>query len=122
MKVRVINKKESVIYKCEVHRFGDEFEMDSAIAKNLIEREFIEVVDEEAEVLTGHLDKEQLAGMPYKEVQKLAKDIGVDASGKKEEIIERIIAQEVELPFSDIVDEGDEVEEGIEVPNTNMPD
>lgn len=69
----------------------------------------IEVVDTEAErlvnlgvavyaneeLVTGHLDKEALADYSMKELQKLAKDMGLKANGSKDELIARITAKEV---------------------------
>ncbi|MDE6663585.1 MAG: hypothetical protein K2K46_09610 [Lachnospiraceae bacterium] len=48
--------------------------------------------------MKGHLDIEQLKGYSYKDLQALAKDMGVNASGKAEEIIARIAAVEVDAP------------------------
>lgn len=48
--------------------------------------------------MKGYLDAEQLKGYGYKELQALAKDMGVNASGKAEEIISRIVAVEVDIP------------------------
>ena len=46
--------------------------------------------------MKGHLDAEQLKSMDYKSLQALAKDMGVSAAGKAEEIIARIAAVEVD--------------------------
>ena len=48
--------------------------------------------------MKGHLDTEQLKSMKREELQAMAKDLGVNASGKTEEIIERIAAVEVGIP------------------------
>ncbi|MDO4292165.1 MAG: hypothetical protein Q4C65_02930 [Eubacteriales bacterium] len=48
--------------------------------------------------MKGHLSTEQLKKYSYKELQTLAKDMGVSASGKAEEIIARIAAVEVDVP------------------------
>lgn len=48
--------------------------------------------------MKGHLDTEQLKSMDYKSLQALAKDMGVRAAGKAEDIIARIAAVEVEVP------------------------
>lgn len=42
--------------------------------------------------MEGYLDKEQLKEMDRKSLQALAKEMGVSAAGKNEEIIERIAA------------------------------
>ena len=48
--------------------------------------------------MKGHLDAEQLKSMNYKSLQALAKDMGVSAAGKAEDIIGRITAVEVDVP------------------------
>ena len=48
--------------------------------------------------MKGHLDTEQLKSMDYKSLQALAKDMGVSAAGKAEDIIARITAVEVDAP------------------------
>ena len=48
--------------------------------------------------MKGHLSAEQLKEYSYKDLQALAKDMGVSASGKAEEIIARIAAVEVDVP------------------------
>lgn len=48
--------------------------------------------------MKGYLDVEQLKSMDYKGLQALAKDMGVSAAGKAEDIIARIAAVEVEIP------------------------
>lgn len=48
--------------------------------------------------MRGHSDKEQLESMGYKDLQALAKDLGVSAGGKAEEIIARIAAAEANVP------------------------
>ena len=48
--------------------------------------------------MTGHLDRAQLEEMKRNDLLALAKDLGVSASGKSAEIIDRILAAEVEVP------------------------
>lgn len=48
--------------------------------------------------MTGHLDRAQLEEMKRNDLVALAKDLGVSASGKSAEIIDRILAEEVEAP------------------------
>lgn len=48
--------------------------------------------------MKGHLSVEQLKNMDYKSLQALAKDMGVNAAGKAEDIIARIAAVEVDVP------------------------
>lgn len=52
----------------------------------------------EVKGMKGHLDAEQLKSMDYKSLQALAKDMGVSAAGKAEDIIARIAAVEVDVP------------------------
>lgn len=49
----------------------------------------------------GHLDAKQLESMSAKELQALAKEMGVSAGGSKKEIAARIAAAEVEVPDED---------------------
>lgn len=55
--------------------------------------------------MKGHLSAEQLKEYSYKDLQALAKDMGVSASGKAEEIIARIAAVEVDVPESKLTEE-----------------
>lgn len=55
--------------------------------------------------MKGHLDAEQLKEYSYKDLQALAKDMGVSASGKAEEIIARIAAVEVDVPERELTEE-----------------
>lgn len=48
--------------------------------------------------MKGHLSAEQLKTMKREDLQALAKDMGVSAGGKNEEIIARIAAVEVDAP------------------------
>lgn len=55
--------------------------------------------------MKGHLSAEQLKEYSYKNLQALAKDMGVNASGKAEEIIARIAAVEVDVPERELTEE-----------------
>lgn len=55
--------------------------------------------------MKGHLRAEQLKEYSYKDLKALAKDMGVSASGKAEEIIARIAAVEVDVPESELTEE-----------------
>ena len=55
--------------------------------------------------MKGHLSAEHLKEYSYKDLQALAKDMGVSASGKAEEIIARIAAVEVDVPESELTEE-----------------
>ena len=140
MKVKVKVIKDSVIYDGKIYKSNtkdDEFECDEVIAKSLSkdgyvvefqEGEFKEADDkgdsqEEQENITGHLSKEDLEEMTYPNLKKLAKDMGIPATGTKEELIEKIVKEEVEIPSDAIVDEEDEEDESSdEMPNTSMPE
>ena len=47
------------------------------------------------EILTGTLDTEELQEMHYNDLKKLAKEMKLDASGTKDELVERIAAAKV---------------------------
>ena len=59
----------------------------------------------EVKGMKGHLDAEQLKSMDYKSLQALAKDMGVSAAGKAEDIIARIAAVEVDVPKGELTEE-----------------
>ena len=122
MKIVIIKKKESVIYNGSIYEYGNELEMDKAIAESLIERGYAKevaeveaVIDEETttaeqgESSESNYDTEDLSEMSYQNLKKLAKEMGLNAAGTKEELIERISACE----DTDMEDEA---------PNTDMPD
>ncbi|RDY28651.1 hypothetical protein [Lachnotalea glycerini] len=70
-----------------------------------------DIVDDAAQqneiTTTGNLDREQLESMSYNDVKKLASDLGVPATGKKDEIIEKLLTIEVEAAV-DSEDDQDE--------------
>ena len=49
----------------------------------------------DGEMLTGTLDTAELQEMHYNDLKKLAKEMGLDASGTKDELVERIAAEKV---------------------------
>lgn len=51
------------------------------------------------------MDKGQLESMDYKDLQALAKDMGVSAAGKAEDIMARIKAAVVDLPEGELTEE-----------------
>ena len=59
----------------------------------------------EVKGMKGHLGAEQLKSMDYKSLQALAKDMGVSAAGKAEDIIARIAAVEVDVPEGELTEE-----------------
>ena len=130
MRAKVINNIESVIYKSEIYKFGDEFEIDEVIGKSLVERGYIaaitdnaelfgedEVVDvpadevDEAEV-TLEIRDENIESMGYPELKAYASALGLPANGKKNELIDRINEHL----------EGLDEAEADELPNTDMPE
>ena len=125
MKVTVIKDKESVIYNGKIYGKGDSFDADDLIAKSLIERGYVSASSSEEEgeavVHTGTLDESQIKEMSYPELKKLAAEMGLDASGKKDELIARICATEIGVEADAVVDpEGEESSD--EMPNTDMPE
>lgn len=64
-----------------------------------------EVDDEDGEV-SGSLSREQLDGMKYNDMKKLAKDLGISAKGSREDLVERLLNTEVSTSVED--DEEDE--------------
>lgn len=135
MKVIVIKENESVIYNGIIYKNGEAFEANDLIAKSLIERGYVkeENSEEEAKMQTGYLDKEQLEAMSYPDLKSLASQMGLDAKGKKEELIARICEAEVNVEeettegiTEDENTEGanseEETTEGGDLPNTSMPE
>lgn len=64
--------------------------------------------------MKGHLDEEQLKSMKREDLQALAKDMGVSAGGKTEEIIARIAAVEVDREQEEAAQAAKEAEEKAE--------
>lgn len=125
MLVKVI--KDSIIYHGNIYKTGTSFEIDDAIAKELIQNGNVvakgnETAEEVAEQTTveGTISKEQLESMKYQELKKLASDLGINASGTKEELIDRIANEPVEAEPEAIIE--DDEEESEELPNTSMPE
>lgn len=131
MKVIVIKKSESIIYNGEIYKYDDTFEVDDAIGKSLIERGYVNEVtypeplpeaeaEAEAEIVEGYLDEKDLEGMTYAELKHLAAEMGLDATGKKADLISRISGEAVNVEAEAVLEE--ETEEADELPNTNMPE
>lgn len=55
----------------------------------------------DAPMVTGHLDAEALKGYSYNDLRRLAKDLGLDTTGKTEELIERIASAQVQAPATE---------------------
>ena len=53
------------------------------------------------EGVTGHLDADQLDDLSINDLRKIAKDLGVSASGSKKELIKKICDVEVSAPAED---------------------
>lgn len=125
MLARVITNEESIIYNDKIFGYGDEFEVDEAIGKSLIERGLIagetdnenlfsedEVADVE-EILEAVEMRDDIAEMTYPKLKSYASELGLSASGTKDELIARIKEH-----FADL----EEAEETEELPDTSMPE
>ena len=76
----------------------------------VVQRE-VEAPVEEAKVLVGKFDVEQLNSMKYNEFKKFAASLGVKCTGTRDEILERILALDVTITEDDaVVSEPVEVE------------
>ena len=125
MKVIVI--KDSVIHGQRIYKTGEAFELDNAVAQSLIERGYVTPEIHQPEDLPSNSDEEPIGGIEYsreelakfdrKELQRLAKNLGVKASGTNEEIIERV----AELHAVEETADDEELGED-ELPNTSMPE
>lgn len=133
MKVLVV--KDSVIYQGQIYKTNTSFDLDDVLAKELIKNGIAvsysnkkeEVVAEsasedspeeqkEVKTVTVTFDKESLEEMKYQELKKLASDMGLDASGKKEELVERIANELVEVDTDEVAEDEEDL------PNTSMPE
>lgn len=125
MIVTVINDKESVLYNSVFYGCGESFEVDDTIGKSLIERGYVAEIDEAKDI----------KDLSYPELKKLASQMGLSASGRKEDLIARISAAEVDNSAEDDKSEDNEnaaQEENLdgtdsenaagEMPDTNMPE
>lgn len=139
MFAKVISTDESIIYKDKIYGYGDEFEINDAVGKSLIERGLIvgitddenlfpedEVADGD-EILEAIEMREDIDEMSYPELKSYASKLGLSANGKKDELIKRIKEHfekftEAETENGDD-DEGEtDNENGDEIPNTSMPE
>lgn len=123
MKVTVIKKTESVIYNGNIYGHGESFEVDDLIGESLMKRGYVAIAVEatdEADVQTGVLDEAQLHEMSYNDVKSLAAQMGLDAKGKKDELIARICAAEVSAN-TEAEDEAEDEPSG-DLPDTSMPE
>lgn len=123
IKVRVINSEESVIYNGAVRRYGDEpFEMEESTAKSLMERGYVEFVTDDSDESEGEVETVNLAAMSYQDLKRFAAEHGIDSSGKKDELIERLRNYFREPDEQDEQEEYSEDYPEDEIPNTSMPE
>lgn len=66
--------------------------------------------------VTGHLTEDQIRELPYSQLKKLCKEMGVSAAGKQDELIARLMEVEVK-----VTDQDEEVEETDESDNEECP-
>ena len=117
MKVIVTKKNESVIYNGNIYSHGQSFDVDEVIGKSLMERGYV--------AADGAADAEKsLEDMSYPELKKLAAEMGLSATGKKEDLIARIngASEEDETEADDEEQESEEDETADDLPNTGMPE
>lgn len=89
-------------------------EVKKASAPNTLDKTSEKLIKEETpktETIKGNLTREQLEGMTYNNIKKLAKEMGVSAVGNREEITARILGEEVEVEAEDVVEEAPETVE-----------
>ena len=129
MNVTVIKEQESVIYNGVIYYHGDSFEVDEAIGESLMERGYVAITaaapadeapvedTEEAveELQEAVVEADELEGMSYSELKRIAAQKGLSAIGKKDELIARI--REAEMPVEEAEESDCE-----ELPNTAMPE
>lgn len=133
MYVNVIKENESVIYHGKIYGHGASFEVDEAIGKSLVERGYVVCIGDEAKMQTGYLDADQLGEMSYPDLKRLAAQMGLDATGKKDELIARICGveifyeEETNAEDNDVDTEAEDSDadadvEDSELPQTSMPE
>ena len=87
-----------------------DFDVDDMEAERIIGLGIAKAVSDDMEeteeyMVTGHLTEEQLREMPYSRLKQLYKELGVSAVGKQDELIERLVAVEVQTDERDSEDE-----------------
>lgn len=87
-----------------------DFDVDDMEAERIIGLGIAKAVSDDMEeteeyMVTGHLTEEQLREMPYSRLKQLCKELGVSAVGKQDELIERLVAVEVQTDERDSEDE-----------------
>lgn len=115
MNVTVTKENESVIYNGKIYSHGQAFDVDDVIGKSLVERGY---VAETAQ--TAPEGENSLEDLTYAELKKLAAERGVEATGRKVDIIARLRAMESDSEEAD--DLSNDEENPDELPNTGMPE
>lgn len=118
MIVTVINKSESVIYDGKIYGYAETFEIDSIIGKSLIERGYVATADKEESqeipsmenVITEQNETADLNDLSYSELKRIAAEKGLSATGKKTDLIDRILSAENAEGTTD------------DLPDTSMPE
>lgn len=124
MNVTVTKKNESVIYNGKIYSHGQSFEVDDVIGKSLMERGYVSSaeVEDEAELHDAVVDSGDLDKMSAADLKSLAAQLGLDAKGRKDELIQRIRAHAEAAPEESDDLEDSDAEESDELPNTDMPE
>lgn len=76
-------------------------------AERLLALKVAVLAEDAEELIPAHLDEGQFADYSMKELQKLAKEMGLKANGSREELIERITEAEVLVTKDDDGSEAD---------------
>ena len=83
----------------------DDMEAERIIGLGIAKAVSDDMKETEEYMVTGHLTEEQLREMPYSRLKQLCKELGVSAVGKQDELIERLVAVEVQTDERDSEDE-----------------
>ena len=112
MNVTVTKENESVIYNGKIYTHGMSFDVEDVIGNSLMNRGYVSVTSQEAPAPENDLE-----GLTYAELKKLAAERGVEATGRKVDIIARLRGIEAADEEAEDLDE-----EADELPNTGMPE
>ena len=114
MKINIIRgaygyRKDSQSSVTLIDKHSGAIDVSDKEAARLIKLKVAKKAEEEtaSDVKIENPDAGQFADCSYKDLQKLAKDMGLNASGSKEELIERITAAGTEKSATDAVDTED---------------
>lgn len=116
MNVIVTKENESVIYNGKIYSHGQSFDVDDVIGQSLVDRGYVSVTAQEATAGGNPLEE-----LSYAELKKLAAERGVAATGKKDELMARLMGNN-KPDESDCEAEDDVEESADELPNTDMPE